>query len=185
MTLGEAKNKVYMLLDEHSTFGEISHDADIERKMTAFLDTAQKLLAQIKKIVRTDCIRPTLGQTAYGMPSDFAALHRIFVNGRDVTRTMRWRGGKLIIPEGSASEVLVEYFAHPETIPEDAPDSYVFEIAPDACECLPYYAAAQQLLPDPVVDSSAMLEMFDRAAARLDTSLPGEGLGVRQSLWRG
>ena len=51
MTLEEAKNKVYMLLDEHSAGGEIEHDEDIEKKMTAFFDTAQKMLAQTKRIV--------------------------------------------------------------------------------------------------------------------------------------
>ena len=31
MTLGEAKNKVYMLLDEHSACGEVEHEDDIEK----------------------------------------------------------------------------------------------------------------------------------------------------------
>ena len=52
MTLGEGKNKVYMLLDEHSAGGEIEHDEDIEAKMTAFFDTAQKLVSPVKKILR-------------------------------------------------------------------------------------------------------------------------------------
>ena len=134
MTLGEAKNKVYMLLDEHSAGGEIEHDEDIEKKMTAFFDMAQKTLAQIRKILREEVIVPTLGKTVYAMPENFYSLYRIWADGKNATRRFRWMGGKLVIPEGCA-EVTVEYFAMPQTIPTDAPDSCEFEIAPDACEC--------------------------------------------------
>lgn len=184
MTLGEAKNKVYMLLDEHSAGGEIEHDEDIEKKMTAFFDTAQKTLAQIRRIVREYALPLTMGKTAYEMPPDFSALYRVWADGKNATRRFRWIGGKLVIPEGYA-EVTVEYFAMPQTIPTDAPDSYEFEIAPDACECMPYYVAAQQLLPDLVMDYGAMLTMYDRAVSLLKVTQPGENQKIAQSLFRG
>lgn len=184
MTLEEAKNKVYMLLDEHSAGGEIEHDEDIEKKMTAFFDTAQKTLAQIKKILRETEIFPTLGKIVYEMPADFYALYRVWADGRAATNRLRWRGGKLIVPEGYAAEIVVEYFALPKTIPADAPDSYEFEIAPDACECMPYYVAAQQLLPDLVMDYGAMLQMYNYQVSLLKTTQPGENRRVTQSLWR-
>lgn len=162
MTLGEAKNKVYMLLDEHSAGGEIEHDEDIEKKMTAFFDTAQKTLAQIRRIVREYALPLAMGKTAYEMPSDFSALYRVWADGR-ITRALRWRAGKLLVPEGYAAGIVVEYFAVPNTIPQDAPDSCEFEIDAEACECMPYYVAAQQLLPDLVLDYGAMLQMYDRA----------------------
>lgn len=183
MTLGEAKNKVYMLLDEHSAGGEIEHDEDIERKMTAFFDTAQKMLAQTRRIVREYALPLRAGQTAYEMPKDFYALYRVWADGRRL-RSFRWRGGKLVVPEGYAAEIVVEYFAMPKTISEDAPDSYEFEIAPDACECMPYFVAAQQLLPDLVLDYGAMLAMYERAAAKLPASLPDENRHVAQTLYR-
>ena len=185
MTLGEAKNKVYMLLDEHSAGGEIEHDEDIEKKMTAFFDTAQKTLAQIKKIVREETIQPSVGVTAYDMPDDFYALCRVWADGRPATNRFRWRGGQIIIPAGSASEVTVEYCAQPRTIGADAPDDYEFEIAPDACECMPYYVAAQQLLPDLVMDYGAMLQMFNYQVSLLRTTQPGENRRIAQSLFRG
>ena len=95
MTLGEAKNKVYMLLDEHSAGGEVEHDEDIEKKMTAFFDTAQKTLAQIRRIVREYALPLAMGKTAYEMPSDFSALYRVWADGR-ITRALRWRAGKLL-----------------------------------------------------------------------------------------
>ena len=183
MTLGEAKNKVYMLLDEHSAGGEIEHDEDIEKKMTAFFDTAQKMLAQTKRIVREYALPLRAGTDAYEMPPDFAALRFVWADGKRL-RSPRWRGGKLIVPEGRAAEIVVEYFALPKTIPADAPDGYEFEIAPDACECMPYYVAAQQLLPDLVLDYASMLAMYDRAAAQLTAALPDDNRRVAQTLYR-
>ena len=183
MTLGEAKNKVYMLLDEHSAGGEIEHDEDIEKKMTAFFDTAQKMLAQTKRIVREYALPLRAGTDAYEMPPDFAALRFVWADGKRL-RALRWRGGKLIVPEGRAAEIVVEYFALPKTIPADAPDGYEFEIAPDACECMPYYVAAQQLLPDLVLDYASMLAMYDRAAAQLSTAFPDDNRRVAQTLYR-
>lgn len=49
---------------------------------------------------------------------------------------------------------------------------------------MPYYVAAQQLLPDLVLDYGAMLQMYDRAAARLSAALPGGNRRVAQSLFR-
>ena len=184
MTLGEAKNKVYMLLDEHSAGGEVEHDEDIEKKMTAFFDTAQKTLAQIRRIVREYALPLAMGKTAYEMLPDFSALYRVWADGR-ITRALRWRAGKLLVPEGYAAEIVVEYFAVPNTIPQDAPDSCEFEIAPDACECMPYYVAAQQLLPDLVMDYGAMLQMYNYQVSLLRTTQPGENRRIAQSLFRG
>lgn len=185
MTLGEAKEKVYMLLDEHSAGGDVEHDEDIELKMIRFFDIAQKTLSQIKKILKTKKITAVSGKGEYAMPADFRSVYRIWKDGVSVTNRCRFRGGKLLIPERDAgSEFLIEYFANPETIPEDAEDDYEFVIAPDACECMPYYVAAQQLLPDLVMDYGAMLQMYDRAVGLLDTSLPGENQRLTQAFYR-
>ena len=184
MTLGEAKNKVYMLLDEHSAGGEIEHDEDIEKKMTAFFDTAQKTLAQIKKIVREEIIRPISGVTAYDMPDDFYALYRVWADDRPATNRFRWRSGQIVIPEGSAAEVIVEYYALPKSIDSSAADDYEFEIAEDACECMPYYVAAQQLLPDLVLDYGSMLQMYNYQVSLLETAQPDGNRRIAQRLFR-
>lgn len=185
MTLGEAKKKVYMLLDEHSAGGEVEHDEDIELKMVRFFDTAQKELSKIKKIVKSRRITPTAGKTEYAMPSDFRQVYRIWRDDATVTNRYRWRGGKLLIPERDAGRsFVVEYFANPETIPEDADDDYEFAIAEDACECMPYYVAAQQLLPDLVMDYGSMLTMYNQAVSTLDRSIPGENTRITQTFFR-
>ena len=50
--------------------------------------------------------------------------------------------------------------------------------------CLPYYVAAQHLLPDLVMNYGAMLDMYNSSVALLDTSIPGECGRVRNSLFR-
>lgn len=185
MTLGEAKEKVYMLLDEHSAGGEVEHDEDIELKMVRFFDTAQKELSKIKKILKAKRITPVSGKTEYAMPSDFRSLYRLWRDDATVTARYRWRGGKLLIPERDAGrEFTVEYFANPETIDEDADDDYEFEIAEDACECMPFYVAAQQLLPDLVMDYSSMLTMYNQAVSTLDRTIPGENTRIGQTFYR-
>ncbi|MBQ9392395.1 MAG: hypothetical protein IJU18_00190 [Oscillospiraceae bacterium] len=186
MTLGEAKDKVYMLLDEHSTGGEIEHDEDIEKKMVYFFDIAQKMLSQIKKIVRSKRFTPQPGRTEYLMPTDFRNVYRIWRDGVPANDRYHWRRGRMIVPEGDgAKEIEVEYFACPAAIAPDAGDDYEFELGEDACECMPYYVAAQNLLPDLVLDYSAYMQMFNQMVNLLDTSLPGDALRVRQRYYRG
>lgn len=182
MTLEEAKNRVYMLLDEHSAGGEIEHDEDIELKMVHFLDMAQKELAKIKKVVKTRNIVRKVGQTTYSLPEDCLKVARVFRDGYPAN--YRYIGRKLYIPESDrALEIILEYFAIPETIDENTPDSYEFEIAEDACNAMPYYVCAQQLLPDLVTDYGAFIMMYRDAVANLvPTETPG---AVRNSFYRG
>ena len=119
------------------------------------------------------------------MPSDFRSLYRIWRGEETVTSRYRWRGGKLVIPERDAGrEFTVEYIAVPETIPDDADDDYEFVIDEDACECMPYYVAAQQLLPDLVMDYGSMLQMYSQAVSTLERSRPGENARIAQAFFR-
>ncbi|MBQ9393333.1 MAG: hypothetical protein IJU18_05010 [Oscillospiraceae bacterium] len=186
MTLGEAKDKVYMLLDEHSAGGDVEHDEDIELKMVYFFDMAQKQLAQIKKIVKSRKISPESGKTEYPMPADFLNVCRVWRDGAPATNRFSWRGKKIVIPESNVGrQIVVDYFALPETIDADATDDYEFEIDEDAANCMPYYVAAQQLLPDLVMDYGGMLQMFNQAVSMLDTSRPGENGRLTQMFFRG
>ena len=185
LTLGEGKNKVYMLLDEHSAGGEVEHDEDIEAKMTYFFDIAQKLLAQIQKIVKVRKITPVSGKTEYAMPADFMGVYRVWRDDKPATGRFRWRGGKILIPESNAGrEIQVEYFALPATIEEGTDDSYEFEISEEAAQCMPYYVAAQQLLPDLVMDYGGMLSMYQMHVAQLDLRQPGENARLTQSFYQ-
>jgi len=186
MTLGEGKAKVYMLLDEYSNGGVVDSDEDIDMKMTAFFDIAQKELAQIRRILKIHRVEREAGKRLYGLPKDFTAVWKIWVDGKDRTKAVEWRAGQMVIPEETEGEVELEYFAMPATIPEDAPDDYEFEIAEEAAQCMPFYVAAQQLLADIVTDSAALLNIYYRKVQLLNTAVPGVNTGrVRQSFFRG
>ena len=185
MTLGEGKTKVYMLLDEHSAGGEVEHDADIEAKMVFFFDMAQKEVAKLQRILRTRRYRVLPGKSEYRLPEDFQDLYRIWKDDRP-TGGCRFRGGKLLVSEEDAgSEIVLEYFSIPRTLTEDTPDDYEFELREDGCNALPYYVAAQQLLPDLVMDYSGMLNMYQLCLRTLSTGLPEESGRLAQRLYRG
>ena len=186
MTLKEGKDKVYMLLDEHSAGGEIEHDEDIELKMAFFFDIAQKHLAQRVKIVKTRRFTASAGRAEYAMPPDFRKVYRIRRNGARVTTRYRWTGKKLFVPPEDAGCVIeVDYFAIPAGINADTPDDYEFELPEDACQCLPYFVCAQNLLPDLVTDCGVYLQMYNLMVGELDTSLPGENQRIAQRLYGG
>ena len=94
MTLGEGKRKVYMLLDEYSSGGTVTEDADIEARMADFFDIGQKQVAEIKHIRRSLIIERTAGQTLYPMPKDFLRLIRVW-RGDTETKRYRWRRGMI------------------------------------------------------------------------------------------
>ena len=172
MTLGEGKRKVYMLLDEWSSGGEIAKDKDIELKMIPFFDTAQKRVAKVERLVSTKVIKRKDGKTVYAMPDDFAGLVNVWRDGTP-TKRYRWMAGKLVIPETETAEVTVEYYRIPETLDENMSDDDEFEISDEAAELLPFSVAAQNLLPDLMIDYTPyllewekMLQVLERRQAQ-------------------
>lgn len=187
MTLGEGKKKVYELLDEYSSGGELTEDKDIELKLADFFDIAQKRVAMVKRIVAVKTINRTAGKTEYSMPGNFGGLYRVWRDGK-VTGKYRWKGSKIVIPErDTAGTIEVEYFKIPETIDAETTDDTEFEVAEDAAQAMPFFVAAQHLFPDLVVDYSAYMEQFERMLQALDTRIPGSasGGGVTNSFYRG
>ncbi|MBQ8264173.1 MAG: hypothetical protein IJY96_05285 [Oscillospiraceae bacterium] len=182
MTLGEGKRKVYMLMDEYSSGGSVTEDADIEMKMADFFDIGQKQVAEIKRIRRTHVIERVEGETLYPMPDDFLKLICIW-RGDSVTKRFRWRGGKLEIPLDEKHPIELEYFAMPATIGPDTPDEYVFEVSEDAAKALPYFVASQQLVADLVMDYGALWNLYQSMLSTLDMSERG-GTVLRNSFYR-
>lgn len=186
MTLGEGKRKVLMLLDEYSSGGELTADEDIGKKMADFFDIAQKDMANRKRIIRTREIALTgEGERAlYDLPEDFSGAFRVWKDGR--LKQYPIVGGKLMAGQKETGTLTLEYFAEPSTIGPDTEDSYEFEVSEDAAACLPFFVAAQQIMPDLVVDYSAFLNTYYAMRSALDVRLPGSGApGVRQALFAG
>lgn len=185
MTLGEAKRKVLMLIDEYSSGGTITVDNDIDKKMADFFDIAQKKICNIKPIVKVFIPILVSDVFEYDLPHDFKKVFRIWVDGR-VFNNFIIIGGKIKIPSTFLNkQIEIEYIANPLTIDDSASDDYVFQVVDDCAECLPYYVAAQQLIVDLVVDYQPLMEMYDRMVSELDFDV---GLikqsSIRQSFYR-
>ena len=179
MNLGEAKAKALKLMDEYSSRGARVNDPDLEAKLPALFDIAQKQLAQIKKIVRRYKVPVAAGVTDYPMPEDYAGLRRLWVDGKPGAAGT-WFGDVLVLDAQESRTIMVEYNACPADIPDDAPDSYEFEIARDAQECMPYWVAAQPFIADNfVVNYQDLMGIYDRMAAALDTRIPGSAAAVK------
>lgn len=136
MTLGQAKQKTLRLLDEKT-------DKDYRGKFNLFFDTGQRKVAtQAKPIIKTR-IFLTQGQPL-PLPEDVFQVRRIQTqNG--AAQDFRFTGNDILLPAGS---YLLEYSAYPQTIGEDTPDSYEFEIDADVQDALPYFVAAQCLIKE-------------------------------------
>ena len=187
MNVGVGKRQVLMLMDEYSSGGVKSEDKDIDMRMVDFFNTAQQHVASVQRIVRE--FTPAAREGAEGtvecaLPDDFSGSFRVW-HGDRLTRRYRWKAGAILVPADDLGNVTVEYFAKPAIIPQNAPDTYEFEVSMEGTACMPFFVAAQQLLVDLVVDYRPLLEIYDRMLASLDTRLPDSGSGgVRQILYR-
>ena len=188
MTLGDAKRRVLMLLDEYSSGGTVTEDRDIMNKMADFFDIAQKEISGYQKIIREKEYILTPGEgdfVYYDLPENFVKTFRVW-KSRKVIAGYPIISNKLAIPSDEHGKITLEYFARPQTITPETPDNYEFEVSEEAANCLPFYVAAQQLMADLVVDYSSFWSMYLNMRAALDTSLPSSGGGgfVAQCLYR-
>ena len=182
MTLGDAKRKTLMLLDEYSSGGEITVDEDINAKMNDFFDVAQKDVAQWQPIVRRTTIQLD-GTGDQELPEDVVRVIRLRKNG------VRARGYEIIDRQivydaGDNAALVLDYLATPETITPETEDSYAFEVSEQAANCLPFFVAAQQLIADLVVDYGAFYNLYLQMRGLLPRTVDGSGGGVSQRLYR-
>lgn len=184
MTLGEGKEKVYKLIDEYSSSGAVTRDEDIEKKMAAFFDIAQKDVAKKQRIIKSVTL-PVVdenGKESWEMPKDFLAPLRYWLNGRITRRSYLFHKRELVAV-GDEKELEVEYFAIPETIDGNTPDTHEFEVGEDGAQAMCYYVAAQQLYLDQMVDYTIFYQEYLRHLATLDDTVPVQHTVVN-SLWR-
>ena len=168
MTLGEAKRKVLMLLDEYSIGGEVSADADVDAKMNDFFDIAQRDAAAWQPIVR----RMELSLDGSGsteLPDDVSRVIRVRKNGVRVSG-YEVVDGRLIYPEGDRSMLTLDYIARPEAITPDTTDDYEFEVSDEAANCLPFFVAAQDIVDNLVVDDAAFYSLYLQLRSMLPRS---------------
>ena len=183
MTLGDGKRRVLMLLDEYSTGGALTVDGDLDARMNDFFDAAQRDMAQWQPILRrADVVLDGTG--AQALPSDVGRVRDIRRNGRRA-RGYEVIDGRLVYAPGDTSTLTLDYAARPKAVAPDTPDDYVFEVTEEAAGCLPFFVAAQQLIPDLVMDYGAFYELYLKLRNLLPRETAPPSGGVRQALWRG
>lgn len=168
MTVGEAKARVRMLLDAYTSAGQPLEDRDLEARLPAALDGAQKHLAALKpirRIYQVPVTSGTAGPVPYAMPRDFMTPVRVLADWEPVPG--RFVGRSLLLDGDETRSIRVEYDAVPKTIGAETPDSAVLELEEDACACLPVYAAATLATGDPACDGTGLMALFQRQAAGL------------------
>ena len=184
MTLEQGRRKVLLLLDEYSNGGALTVDEDINHKMNDFFDIAQKDMAQWQPIVR----RKTVVLDGSGSQTLGDSVERVLRVQRNGQRCDAWEvvDGALVYEPGDTSAVELDYIAVPQTIGPETPGGYVFEVGEAAANCLPFFVAAQQLVPDLVVDYGAFYNLYLtlRSAVPRGTRT-ARGGGVRQRLFAG
>lgn len=182
MTLGEGKRKVLMLLDEYSSGGEITVDEDINLKMNDFFDIAQKDVAQWQPIVRRVAISLD-GTGVEPLPEDVSRVLKISKDGKR-TRDYEIIDGSILYHAIDTSTLTLDYIAAPATITPETEDAYAFEVSEEAANCMPFFVAAQQLIPDLVVDYGAFYKLYLQMCGMLPRPTGMTGGSVRQALYR-
>jgi len=185
MTLGDGKRRVLMLLDEYSIGGTVEVDEDINAKMNDFFDTAQKDMAQWQPIERRADVELD-GTGSQDLPADVSRVSRITKDGKRA-KGYEIIDGKLLYREGDTSTLTMDYLAKPATITHETEDEHEFEISEEAANCLPFFVAAQQLIPDLVIDYGAFYGIYQQMRGTLQRyggNYQSGGGSVRQALWR-
>ena len=70
--------------------------------------------------------------------------------------------GKLEVPRGTCSDLILEYWRYPAQVTPATPDSTVLDNRPDVHECLVYYAAAGLLLYDDAYRAQMFRDEYER-----------------------
>lgn len=182
MTLGEGKQEVLKLLDEYSTAGAITPDEDINLKMNQFFNIAQRDMAGWQPILRRAVVALT-GSGHDPLPADVSQVLYFSIGGR---RTPKYEvvDGKIYYAAGDTSELTLDYIANPAPIPSDAPDDYEFEISEEAANCMPMFVAAQQMIPDLVIDYSKFYNIYLQMRSTVPhTRHTGNSGRIRQALY--
>jgi hypothetical protein len=182
MTLGDAKRKVLMLLDEYSSGGAITVDEDIALKMNDFFDLAQKDMAQWQPITRRTEVELD-GTGEQELPGDVSRVARITRDGHKA-REIEIIDWILVYPVGETGTVVMDYIATPEAITPETQDEYEFEVSEEAAACLPFFVAAQQLIADLVIDYRKLYDLYLQMRSMVPRSTGGVGGGsFRQALY--
>lgn len=144
MTLLEMKKKVLQLIEEISTGDNLTDDPDIEAKLNTVINQIQNELSRMKKIPAYKEIEVVLDDLIKFEDIDTSVYQIEMVRG--IEHEMKANGTIIKCLESGIAEI--DYFKYPETIDDNTPDTYIFELSNDALEVMPYGVASDLLKSD-------------------------------------
>lgn len=179
MTLKENKKITLALIEEYSPNNSIlTDDEDIAMRLNLVYAPNYQELAQVKKILKTKVLRNITGNTEEGyeeisLPSDMFQQKRIIAldkNNIELEADYRKIGtNKIYLNKNIDAKYILEYYAYPTEIKEDAEDDFYLELDQDAQMLLPYLVANDILKTDPSADYQAFLSEYNRKLQMLDS----------------
>ena len=165
MTLGEAKRKIMIELDESGETSALENISDYRAKLPDIFNTVIKELAMFcKPVVKTAEI--TIENGYCEKPKDCYIVDAIFNGEKQITFNML--GNRIIADNGTYRMV---YEALPDNIDDNINDDYEFEIDVDCQEAMIHGVCAQICINDEPTLYQIYFERYNLAIANINDKL--------------
>ena len=107
----------------------------------------------------------------YEMPADFLRLDEVIVEEREnylPSSLYYWENDRvLVLPHDLTAAVTVRYWAYPEKIDQNTPDSYVFPLRPEVARLIPLKVAALVIPMEKRELSQRLLQLYEQELVRI------------------
>ena len=165
MTLGEAKRKIMIELDESGETNALENIGDYRAKLPDIFNTVIKELAMFcKPVEKTMNIRIKNGFAA--KPKDCYVVKGIYKNKERIVFDIL--GNRIMADDG---EYTMLYEALPDNIDDKTEDSYEFEIDVDCQEAMIHGVCAQICINDEPTLYQIYFERYNLAIANINDKL--------------
>lgn len=175
MNLGQNKKITLGLIEEYSPTSQyLTDDEDIRDRLNLVYAPNYQYLSEEKPILKTKTITINEDSDIWSensLPMDCRQLKRVVgLDSNNETISVEWKlVGKKIFIKSITGRYIVEYYAYPQVITEETPDTFNLEIDQDAQTKLTWLVANDILKVDPSADYTAFLGEFQRRLERWDT----------------
>ena len=163
MTLLEIKKKTLQLIEEITDGTDLTNDPDIKAKLNSVINQIQFELARMKKIPAMQTVE-VIDTEVFDMNTleNFYQLRLLRFDGAyEIVENM-------VVFNGSGNAVFY-YYKYPETITDETPDEFEFELSKDALEIMPYGVAGDLLKSDVSTEYGAVYsQRYETMLQRLD-----------------
>jgi hypothetical protein len=165
LTLGEAKRKIMIELDESGETDVLENIGDYSAKLPDIFNTVQKELAMFCKPIEK-AVEVAIRNGHYMKPNDCYVIKAIYKDNKKAT--FREIGNKIILENGRYEVI---YEALPENIDENTEDDYEFEIDVDCQEAMIHGVCAQICINDEPELYQTYFERYNLAIANINDKL--------------